>query len=176
MQGNPFLQLPYENLQLQANKLSEQIKTLRREQSENRALLGTLERRAEQLRAGIPDDPHAHILHLGKPVSPAQIRFNRLAETWAAVSISALLLGFVAILVFFPQLLVAGVVVMVVAFILLESLLRGTYISTINTIAVILAVVGTIILLINFWQPLLIAGLIAVACFLLVQKLRELRE
>lgn len=65
---------------------------------------------------------------------------------------------------------------MVVAFILLESLLRGTYISTINTIAVILAVVGTIILLINFWQPLLIAGLIAVACFLLVQKLRELRE
>src|SRR5262249_21658145 len=80
MQGNSHLSLPYDELELQTNQLAAQVKTLRREQSENDALLSTLARRAEKLRAGIPDDPRAHIQHLGKPVSTKQMRFNRLAE------------------------------------------------------------------------------------------------
>lgn len=176
MQGNPFLSIPYDTLQLKVNQLSEQIKTLRREQSQNVALLETLQRRAEKLRAGITDDPRAHIIHLGKPVSPTRIRFNRLAEAWAAVSISVLLLGFVAIWVFYPELLLAGAVVMIISFILLDAALRGTYVSTINTIAVLLAVVGTAVLVIWHWQELLIVSLVAIAVFLLVQKVRELRQ
>ncbi len=176
LQGNPFLALPYETLQLQANKLSEQIKTLRREQAEKVALLETLARRAEKLRANISDDPRAHITHLAKPVSLAQLRFNRLAEAWAAVSISALLLGIVAILLLQPHWLLAGAMVMIVCFILLESVLRGTYINTINTLAVILAVIAAVILVVQYWMQLLIASLIAIAVFLLVQKVRELRE
>ncbi len=176
MQGNPFLALPYETLQLQANKLSEQIKTLRREQSQNTALLETLARRAEKIRAGIPDDPRAHITHLGRPVSPARLRFNRLADAWAAVSISALLLGIVAILVLEPQLLLAGAGVMIIVFILLESLLRGTYVNTINTIAVLLALAASVIIVVQYWQLVLIFSLIAIAVFLLAQKVRELRD
>jgi hypothetical protein len=176
MQGNPFLAIAYDNLQLRVNQLSEQIKTLRREQSQSAALLETLQRRAEKLRAGIADDPRAHILHLGRPVSLTRIRFNRLAEVWAAVSISVLLLGIVAVRVLYPELLLAGAVVMIVSFILLESVLRGTYIETINTIAVLLALVGAGILVVWHWQELLIASLVAAAVFLLVQKVRELRE
>lgn len=176
MQGNPFLALPYENLQLESNRLSEAIKTLRREESQNAALLETLRRRAEKLRAGIPDDPRAHILHLGKPVSTARMRFNRLAEAWAAVSISALLLGIVAILIFQPELLLAGAIVMIIAFILIDAALRGIYVNTINTIAVLLALAGMAVLLVQYWQFILIVGLIAIAIFLLAQKVRELRE
>jgi hypothetical protein len=176
MQGNPFLQIPYDALQLEVNKRSEKIKTLRREQSENEAQLGTLRRRVEKLRAGIPDDPRAHILHLGKPVSTSRMRFNRLAETWAAISISALLIGFALIIIYEPRLILAGGVVMIVSFILLESVLRGTYVDTINTLAVILAVIGVGILIFYFWQQLAIVGLIAAAVFLLFQKLREIRE
>jgi hypothetical protein len=176
MQGNPFLQIAYDNLQLEVNRLSETVKTLRREQSENQAQLETLARRLQKLRAGIPDDPRAHIVHLGKPVSTSQMRFNRLAETWAAISISALLLGIAAIIVFEPRLLVAGAFVMIVAFILIEAVLRGTYTRTVNTMAVILAVVASAILIFYYWQWILVAALIAAAVFLLVQKLRELRE
>lgn len=176
MQGNPFLQIPYDNLQLEVNKLSEKVKTLRREQSENEAQLGTLKRRVEKLRAGIPDDPRAHITHLGKPVSTSRMRFNRLAETWAAISISALLIGLVLIFVFEPRFLLAGGVVIIVAFILLESILRGTYVETINTLAVILAVIGVGVLVFYYWQPMIIIALVAAAIFLLFQKLRELRE
>ncbi len=176
MQGNPFLSIPYDALQLEVNKLSEEIKTLRREESQNAALLETLARRAEKLRAGIADDPRAHIMHLGKPVSPSRLRFNRLADTWAAVSISVLLFGIVAILIFEPQFLLAGAGLMIVSFILLESLLRGTYIETINTIAVILAVIASVIVVARNWQWLLIVALMAIAVFLLLQKVRELRE
>lgn len=176
MQGNPFLQIAYENLQLEVNKRSENVKTLRREQSENAAQLGTLRRRVEKLRAGIPDDPRAHIVHLGKPVSTSQMRFNRLAETWAAVSISALLIGIVLIFLFEPRLFLPGLVFMLVTFILLESILRGTYVNTINTLAVILAVIGVLILVFYYWQQILLVGLVVAAVFLLVQKLREIRE
>ena len=176
MQGNPFLKQPYEHLQLQVNELSEEVKTLRREQSENDAQLGILERRQEKLRAQIPDDMRAHIIHLGKPVSLSRMRFNRLAEAWAAISISALLLGMVAVFLFRPDLFLPALVVLVVAFILIESVLRGTYISTINTIAVILAVIGTLILIVAYWRIILVAALVAAALFLLIQKVRELRE
>src|SRR5262249_8537460 len=143
---------------------------------QNAALLGTLERRAEQLRLGAPDDPRAHILHLGKPVSSSRLRFNRLADLWAAISISVLLIGLVLIILFAPRLIFAGLTVMVICFIILESILRGTYVSTINTIAVILAVLGIVILAFQNWLVLLVGLIIVVAVFLLVQKVRELRE
>jgi hypothetical protein len=176
MQGNPFLAIPYDALQRQTNKLSEEIKSLRREQSESMGLSETLERRREQLLANIADDPRAHILHLGRPVNPARMRFNRLAELWAAVSISALLLGFVIIWLVRPDLLLGGALVMVVSFILLDALLRGTYVSTINTIAVLLALAGVVILVIWNWEELLVGSIVAAAIFLLVQKVRELRS
>ncbi len=176
MRGNPHLAFQYEGLEREAIKLSESVKALRRQQSENETLLASLTRRAAALRAGARDDPRAHIAHLGKPVSPAQMRFNRLAEFWAAISISGLLFGIVAILLLQPAYLPIGAVVLVVVFILLESVLRGTYVSTINSIAVMLAIVGAGVILIRFWIPFLIGGLIAAAVFLLLQKVGELRE
>lgn len=176
MYGNPHLAVPYEQLQRQVNKLAEQVKSLRREASQNAAQLASLERRAAKLRAHIPDDPRAHIRHLGKPVNPSELRFNRLVEFWAAVSISALLLGIAALAVFYPPYLIGGIVIMVIVFILLESALRGSYISTMNTIAVILAVAGILILIVKFGRELLIVGVVAAAVFLLLQKLRELRQ
>lgn len=175
MQGSPFLAIPYDALQLRVNQIAESVKSLRREELQNAALLETLARRAADLRAGIRDDPRAHITHLDEPVTLARLAFNHLADLWAAVSISALLLGLAALEIFAPQWLLAGAVVMLVSFILLDALLRGTYIKTINAIAVILAVAGVVILIIWSWQEILIGSLIAAAVFLLVQKVRELR-
>ncbi|MBI4671242.1 MAG: hypothetical protein HY741_06185 [Chloroflexi bacterium] len=176
MRGNPHLAGKYELLQMEANQLAARVNALRREHSENAALLASLAQRAVKLRAGIPDDPHAHIVHLGKPVSVSRMRFNRLAEFWAAVSISVLLLGIVAIILFAPQLLLAGATFMILIFILLESVLRGTYINTISTIAVLLAALGGLTIVIRYWDALLIIGLVGAAVFLLLQKVRELRE
>lgn len=175
MQGNPHLAIPYDALKRQTNALAETVTALRREESQNAALLGALERRAAKLRGGIPDDPRAHIRHLGKPVSPARMRFGRLAEFWAAVSISALLLTLAAMIVLAPQFLLGGAFAAIVLFVILESILRGTYVTTINTVAVVLALLGIAALVATYGRQVFLVLLVVIAVFLLLQKLRELR-
>jgi hypothetical protein len=129
----------------------------------------------ERLRAGDKDNPRAHIRHLAAPVSTGQMRFNRLIEAWAAVSISLLLLGFVALIVFAPHYLLLGAVVLIIGFILLESVFRGTFSSTVGSLAVWLALLATIVLVLNFWLQIVVGSLIAGGVVLLWQKVRELR-
>ncbi len=176
MQGNPHLAAKYELKQFELGELAANVKGLRREYSENENLLASLERRAEKIKSGVRDDPRAHIQHLGKPVQISEMRFMRVAEFWAAISISVLFFGVAALWIFEPQLLPVGITILVLVFILLESILRGTYVTTINTIAVILAVLAVIVLFLRFWSDVLVIGLIAAGIFLLLQKLRELRE
>jgi hypothetical protein len=56
-----------------------------------------------------------------------------------------------------------------------ESILRATFVRTVNRVAVILALVATTILILHFWKSVLIAALIALAAFLILQRVRELR-
>jgi uncharacterized membrane protein len=56
-----------------------------------------------------------------------------------------------------------------------ESILRATFVRTVNRVAVILALVATVILLIHFWKSVLVGVLVAVAAFLILQRVRELR-
>lgn len=176
MQGNPHLAKQYLALNKTMTEKGNEVKSLRREYSENRAVRETLERRLARRRAGIQDPPRAHIRKLATPVSPAQMRFNRLAEFWASISLSILLLGTIALILFQVPYLWAGIVILVFIFVIIESVLRGTVIRTVNGIAVFLAVLTAIILIWEFWEGLVLGLLIALAVFLLLQKIRELRE
>lgn len=176
MRGNPHLAARYETLDVQVNILSETVRSLRREQSENAVLLAALSLRAAKLQRGDPDDPRAHIAHLAEPVSLARMRFNRFAEFWAAISISVMLIVIALLALFAPSLILGGMIVLVVSFVLLESILRGTYTATINAIAVGLALVGLGVLIVLYWREALVIGLLVAAVFLLLQKMRELRE
>ena len=156
-------------------KLAARVKGLRREQSENEAVLEGMRRRLERLRSGRRDDPRAHIQNAATPVPPAQLRFSRAAEVFAAVSLSLLLLGFVALLFFAPGEALAGLVILLIAVVLGESILRATFVRTVNRVAVVLALIAAVILVVHFWKPLLLGALVAVAVFLIVQRVRESR-
>ena len=175
MEGNPHLAAEHEKLEKRVAQLAAKVKALRRERSENEAVLDGLRRRLERLRAGRRDNPRAHIRHAAEPVPPAQMRFSRAAELWAAVSLSLLLVGVVALIQFAPEDAWAGVVVLLIALVVAESILRATFVRTVNRIAVILAIVATVILVIHFWKWVLIGGLIGLAAFLILQRVRELR-
>jgi hypothetical protein len=125
--------------------------------------------------AGRRDDPRAHIVHAAEPVPPAHMRFSRAAELWAAVSLSLLLGGIVALIELAPGDAWAGVIVLFIALVLGESVLRGTFVRTVNRVAVILALVSTVILLVHFWKSVLVGALVAIAVFLILQRVRELR-
>ena len=103
------------------------------------------------------------------------MRFSRAAEIWAAVSLSLLLLGLVALILFAPEDAWAGVIVLLIVLVLGESILRATFVQTVNRVAVILALVASVILLLHFWKPALIGALAALAVFLIAQRVRELR-
>jgi len=103
------------------------------------------------------------------------MRFSRLAEVFAALSLSVLLIGFVALILLAPEDAWAGVIVLLIVLVLSESILRATFVRTVNRVAVILALVATVILVIHFWKPVLIGGLVGLAVFLVLQRVRELR-
>jgi asparagine N-glycosylation enzyme membrane subunit Stt3 len=130
--------------------------------------------RLNRLQAGQRDNPRAHIQHLGTPASPRELRFNRVAEGWAALSVSLLLILVVALLIFAPTQVLGGVVVLAVVFVLLESIFRGTFTSTVTTIALVLALIASGVLIVTFWWQILVVGFVAAGAFLLWENIREL--
>lgn len=174
MEGNPHLARQYIALEKRINALVEEVKGLRREHFENAALLQGLTQRLERLRLGLKDDPRAHIHRLAMPVEATQVRFNRAAETWAAISLSLLLYGIVALAFVAPQHLWAGLAAIGILFVVIESILRGAFVQTVTVITTWLAILATLILLLHFWRWMLLAALLGVATFLMLQRLREL--
>jgi hypothetical protein len=176
IEGNPHLVARHKILTEESAVLRRELSGLRKELSENAAVLAALKQRLGVLRAGRKADPRAHIRSLAKPVPPRAMKFNRATEAWGAVSLSVILFGIVAILVFARGYVWAGLLVLVVAFVVIESILRGEYNRTITRIAAALAVVSIILLIGHFWLWIVIVLLVGLGFFLLVQKVRELRR
>jgi hypothetical protein len=175
MEGNPHLAVQHRKLERRLGQLAAEVSSLRREQSENEGVLDGMKGRLERARAGKREHPRAHIRHAVEPVPPAQMRFSRAAEIWASASLSILLVGVVALIQFAPEVAWAGVGILLIALVVGESILRATFVRTVNRVAVILALAATVILLFHFWKSVLTGGLIALAAFLVLQRIRELR-
>jgi hypothetical protein len=174
MEGNPHLAKQHTTLEKELNVLALEVRGLRREHSENAALLQGLSERLRRLQQGLKDGPHAHIQHMAVPVKTALLRFDRVGETWAAISLSLLLFGLVALVFLAPQYLWGGLAIITLLFVVIESILRGAFVQTVGQITALLAMVSGLILLFHFWKMILIGALLAVALFLLLQRLREL--
>jgi len=174
MEDNPHLAKPYLALEKKLAALVEEVRSLRREYSENAALLESLAERLKRYGKGKKDNPHAHIRHMAIPVKTTLMRFDRVGETWAAISLSLLLFGIVALLSVGGDYLLVGLLIIVLLFVVLESILRGAFIQTVAQITALLAMVSGLILLLHFWNYILVGALLAVAIFLLWQRLREL--
>ena len=175
LEGNPHLLPRHQALLDRSTALRSELGGLRKELSENEAVLGALRQKLAMLEAGKKPDPRAHIRKLGKPVPQQEVRFNRAAEAWGAVSLSIILFGIVAVLVVARGYAWVALVVMAVALLVIESILRGEYRRTITGIAAVLAVITAILLIGHFWLWIIIVLLAAIAFFLMVQKIRELR-
>jgi hypothetical protein len=175
MEGNPHLAKQHAALEKTLLELAAEVRALRRERSENSALLQGLTQQLARLEAGLKDEPHAHIRHLAVPDKPAQtFRFDRAAETWAAISLSLLLFAIAALIFIAPKYIWGGLTVIVLLFLVAESILRGAFVQTITRITLVLAMISALILFFHFWKWIILGGLVAIAAFLMFQRLREL--
>jgi hypothetical protein len=173
MRGSPHLAAQSQEVEAEAADRSAQLTKLRKERFENDAVMEGLRRRLERRRSGEADHPRAHLTRAAEPVSPATLRFNRAAEIWAALSISALLIGLAVLILASPSNVWAELVVLVLAFVVAESVLRGTFARTVNMLAVVAALVAIAVLFVQHWDLVLVAVLLALAAFLLYQRFRE---
>jgi hypothetical protein len=175
MQGNPHLEQQYARLAIRVEGVAGEVKGLRRELAEAEALAEGVARQIDAYERGQRLDPRAHIRKAATPTAKVENRFGWAAELWAALSLSVLLLGLVALILVNPEHLAAWIVIFVIAIVLIDSFLRGTFVRTVNTTAVLLACVAVVILLIHFWEWAILVGLVGLATFLLVERVRELR-
>ncbi len=174
MEGNPHLAKQHLVLLKKMEALGSEVRNLRREQTENIALLQGLNEQFKRLRQGIKDQALAHTTHIAIPVKMAQLRFDRVGEAWAALSLSLLLFGIVALIFLDPAHLPAELAIITLIFILLEAILRGAFVQTLAQITALLAMICGLILIIHFGFWIIIGGLLALAFFLLLQRLREM--
>jgi hypothetical protein len=172
-QGLPTLQR--EETALAADLATEgaRLKALRRELSLNETVAAALRHRIRRLERGEEDPPLAHVTILQTPSTSDELRFVRLTEFWAAITIGLLVFGFLLLVQFAPGWILAGGLALVVVVALIESIFRGTYPRMIRDITMGLAALTLLVLVYDHFRAILIGGLVLGALLLTVQNLRE---
>jgi hypothetical protein len=128
---------------------------------------------AAHVAAGNFGDPRAHLRRPSLPTSPVALRLGRLASVWSAASVGVLLLGFAA-LVIFSRHLAPGLLALLVAYSFFEALFRRDVQEWIARVVVALAIVTTLVLVVQFFQPLVLGVVVLVGLFIIVDNVREL--
>ena len=173
--GLAHMQLESQTGAKQADALRAELRQLRRERMDNDELIMALEARSAALLSGQRDDPRAHAKIVQEPMPPDSLRFERLAQLWSAASIGLLLIGLISTLAFTSgQVSIAILAVLAVVFLLVDSVFRRSAVRSTTQIAMILAVITTILLAIKFWWQILIVLVLGIGLYLAVGNLRDL--
>jgi hypothetical protein len=129
---------------------------------------------SRRLAAGDLGDPRAHMQHPDLPVPAAELRLGRVAAIWSAVSVGVLLLGLVVLAIFFPRTLIPGALLLLGVYVFIDASFHRSLESLIRSVVVALALLATIILVVQFFVPLLLLLVVFVGIFILVENVREL--
>ena len=124
---------------------------------------------------GETGDPRAHLRHDQRPQPAEETRYSRIVEFWSAVSAGALLIFIVSALYLGLLGPIATVILAVAGYIAIEAAIRRRLIDTLLRVTLVLALVGAIVLAIQYLPLILVAGIAGVALVAIVDNLRELR-
>lgn len=153
---------------------SRELDEARRRLSADRALMEALEHSEHKLRRGDKGFARAHIKRGHRPASEANLRFDRIAEAWAAISIALSMVVLVALILFAREYLAFGIVALVSLLVLVESGFRKRLTQLTTSVTVGLAAVTTLVLLYEFLWQAVVASVLAAAAYMLWENLREL--
>ena len=146
----------------------------RRRLTVERAKLEAIEHYAEDLRDGKRPALRAHIKHAHHPQVKKSLRFSRLAEIWAAISIGLMMIAVVLLIVFARSYLFIGLAGLVLVLIIIESAFRRRLADLVQWIAILLAIGGFLILIFQFFWVIVLVGAMITGFYMIVSNLREL--
>lgn len=174
MQGHPHLAKQYAAHQAQIERLSEEINALRSQYAAHGNLLESLGHYADQLRRGDCGPLRAHIQRAHQPASDISLRLSRFAETWAAISISLMLLSFVGIALFARQYLIFGLISMISILVFVEASFKRRLARVISSLTIGLAVVAAFILLYEFFWEIIVIAVLLAGGYIMWENIKEL--
>ena len=176
MRDRSHLDKPYEAGTRRLAELSAELDGLRAQLATDAAVSESLSEYAERLKAGEREPARAHISRAHRPASDAELRVSRVAEAWAAASVSLVLISFVAIVLFEREHLISMLVFSIALFAFVEAGFRGRLVNLVSSANIGLAVVASLILVYEFFWQLVVAAVLLVGLYLLWDNLRELRR
>lgn len=176
MLGRPHLRRAYAAHQEKIAALSKEVAQLRAQLAGDTALCEALTLHAGEVRQGYRGPPRAHIRRAHHPAPEADLRLDRVAEFWAAISIGLLMVGFVALAIFARQYLVFGMVIMLASLIFVEASFRRQLARLVDSLTVALALVAALVLLFEFFWQLAVLLVLAAGAYIMIENLRELRS
>ncbi len=174
MRGQPHLRKFYQAHQEKIDTLSQELNQLRAQLAADQALLEALGLYAARLRAGQRSPARAHLHRAHHPASAARLRFNRFAEAWAALSIGLMLISLVILIFFGQQYLVWGVVALVSLMVFVEAGFRRQLARLVSSITIALALVSALIMVYDFFWPLVILAMLVTGGYIMWENVREL--
>jgi len=175
MEGHPHLNKLHAAHVKRMAAVSNEVAALRAEQAENEALLEALTLYAQQLARGERGDVHAHIKRAHSPATDDGLKLSSFAETWSALSIGLLMIGFMLIVLFARQFLLIGLTVLIAAIVFVEAGFRRQLAQLVTSVTIGLAWVCALILLFEFFWQIVVLGVIAAGTYIMWENLRELR-
>jgi hypothetical protein len=146
----------------------------RRQLTVERAKLEAIERYAVDLSDGKRPALRAHIKHAHHPQVKKSLRFSRLAEIWAAISIGLMMIAVVLLIVFARSFLFIGLAGLLLVIIIIESAFSRRLAGLLQLIAIVLAICGLLILIFQFFWLIVLAAAMITGFYMIVSNLREL--
>ena len=176
MRDRSHLDAPYQEATRRVAELSGELDRLRGKLATDEAVSESLKEYADRLRAGERDPARAHISRAQKPASEDELRVSRVAEAWAAISVSLMLISFVGIAMFEREHLISMLVFSVAFFAFVEAGFRGRLVNLVSSANIGLAIVATLIIIYEFFWQLVVATVLVIGLYVLWDNLRELRR
>jgi hypothetical protein len=176
MRNRSHLDAPYQEATRRVAELSGELDRLRGRLATDEAISESLAEYADRLRAGERDQARAHISRAHRPASEAELRVSRVAEAWAAISVSLMLISFVGIAMFEREHLISMLVFSIAFFAFVEAGFRGRLVNLVSSANIGLAVVATLIIIYEFFWQLVVAAVLVIGLYVLWDNLRELRR
>jgi len=174
LQGHPHLKKLHAAHQERIGAPSEELDKLRAQAASDDALSEALCLYDERLQAGERGPLRAHIRRAHRPASEDELRLSRLAEMWAAISVGLMMIGFVVLVLFYRQHLISGLVAMVSLIVFIESSFRGRLSRLIASVTIGLALVSALVLLYEFFWPIVALGVLLGGSYVIWENVREL--
>ena len=176
MRDRSHLDAPYQEGTRRVAELSGELDRLRGKLATDEAVSESLAEYADRLRAGERDQARAHISRAHRPASEDELRVSRVAEAWAAISVSLMLISFLGIAMFEREHLISMLVFSIALFAFVEAGFRGRLVNLISSANIGLAVVATLIIIYEFFWQLVVAAVLVIGLYVLWDNLRELRR